>query len=97
MSYGTEMANKNFDELVRFQQQIQKGLLREQRTDLKIEVISIINVLTSGRRETVQKEAVFIESKNRGFNHEEVANLIEELIKDKIIFEPALGYIKKTS
>jgi hypothetical protein len=91
------MATQNFDELVRYQQQIQRGLLREQRTDLKIEVISIINVLTSGRKETVQKEAVFIESTNRGFNHDEVANLIEELIKDKIIFEPMLGYIKKTS
>lgn len=90
------MADKHFEELMRVQHQIQKGLLREQRTDLKIEVISIINVLTSGRKETVQKEAVFIESANRGFNHDEVANLIEELIKDKIIFEPMLGYIKKT-
>jgi hypothetical protein len=90
------MATQNFDELMRLQHQIQRGLLREQRTDLKIEVISIINVLTSGRRETVQKEAIFIEAAHRGFDHDEVGNLIEELIKDKIIFEPSLGYIKKT-
>jgi hypothetical protein len=91
------MATQNFDELMRLQHQIQRGLLREQRTDLKIEVISIINVLTSGRKETVQKEAVFIEANHRGFDHDEVGTLIEELIKDKIIFEPMLGYIKKTS
>lgn len=85
----------NFNELMKIQNQIQKGLLREQELDNKISVLSLINELTSGPKETVQKESLIIEASNKGISEEDLNKEIEKLEKDNIIFEPNPGYIKK--
>ncbi len=85
----------NFNELMKIQNQIQKGLLREQELDNKISVLSLINELTSGPKETVQKESLIIEAANKGISEEDLNKEIDKLEKDNIIFEPNPGYIKK--
>ncbi len=85
----------NFNELMKIQNQIKQGLLREQQLDKEISVLSLINELTSGPKEMVQKELLIIEAVNKGISEEELNKEIEKLEKDNIIFEPSPGYIKK--
>ena len=84
-----------FDDLIKLQNQIRQGLLREQNMDKTISILSLINELTADPKEMVQKELVMIEAENRGISEEEVSTIIENLKKDNIIFEPSPGYIKK--
>ncbi len=74
---------------------MQKRLRREQQRDRKIDLLSIINQLTAGPKNIVQKEQLLIEAQNRGFSENEIEKLLVQLKKDNIIFEPSPGYIKK--
>jgi len=85
----------NFNELIKIQNQIRQGLLREQELDKRVSVLSLINELTSGPKESVQKESLIVEAANKGISEEDLNKEIEKLEKDNIIFEPKPGFIKK--
>ncbi|MBN1503127.1 hypothetical protein JW930_06280 [Candidatus Woesearchaeota archaeon] len=89
------MTRLDFDELIKYQRFLQKALKKEQRLDNKIELLSIINRLTAGPRNIVQKEQIMIEAVAAGFREEDVEKLLEQLIREKIIYESTPGYIKK--
>jgi len=85
----------DFDKLMQYQNMIQKELRDEQQVDRKIDLLSIINHLTSGPRNIVQKEQVIVEAVSRGFSETEVDKLLNKLIQENIIYESSPGYIKK--
>ena len=85
----------DFNELMEYQNMVENRLRKEQRMDRKIELLTIINQLTVGPRNLVQKEQVLVEAESRGFNEDEVEDLIDKLKEDNIIYEPSPGYIKK--
>ena len=85
----------DFKSLIEYQNMLQQKLRQEQKTDRKIEFLSLINQLTSGPRNLVQKEQVLVEAKERGFTEVEAQELIDKLIAERIIFEPNSGYLKK--
>ncbi len=85
----------DFKSLIEYQNMLQQKLRQEQKTDRKIEFLSLINELTSGPRNLVQKEQVLIEAKERGFTETETQEIIDKLIAERIIFEPNSGYLKK--
>ncbi|MEM3374495.1 MAG: hypothetical protein QW757_04230 [Candidatus Woesearchaeota archaeon] len=85
----------DIDELLAYQNMLQKSLRKEVQIDRKIELLTIINQLTFGPKNIVQKELILVEAQNRGFSEREVNNYINELIKENIIYEPMPGYIKK--
>lgn len=85
----------DFKSLIEYQNMLQQKLRQEQKTDRKIEFLSLINQLTSGPRNLVQKEQVLVEAKERGFTETEAQELIDKLIAERIIFEPNSGYLKK--
>ena len=85
----------DFDKLVEYQNMIQKNLKTEQVMDRKIELLSIINQLTVGPRNIVQKEQILLEAQDRGFSEEEVDSLLEDLITENIIYESSPGFIKR--
>ncbi len=85
----------NFDELVKIQNQIRQKLIKEESTDKKITILSLINELTSGPKEIVQKESLIIEATKRGISEDDVDKIIEQLKKDNVIFESKPGYIEK--
>jgi len=74
---------------------LQKRLRKEQQVDKKIELLSIINHLTSGPKNIVQKEQILVEAQSRGFRADEVDIYLEKLIKENIIYESSPGYLKK--
>ncbi|MEM4397294.1 MAG: hypothetical protein QW757_01560 [Candidatus Woesearchaeota archaeon] len=83
------------DELLAYQNMLQKSLRKEVQIDRKIELLTIINHLTFGPKNLVQKELIIIEAQNRGFSEKETNKYLSELIKENIIYEPFPGYIKK--
>ncbi|NTV23130.1 MAG: hypothetical protein HGA85_02005 [Nanoarchaeota archaeon] len=85
----------DFNRLVSYQNMLQKSLRKEQSEDRKIDFLTIINQLTFGPKNIVQKEEILLEAQVQGFTEKEVDSLISELIKENIIYESSPGYIKK--
>ena len=89
------MAETDFDKLMEYQNLIQRRLMQELKLDRKIELLSIINQLTAGPKNIVQKEQIILESTSRGFTEQEIEDLLDKLIKENIIYESSPGFIKK--
>ena len=85
----------DFQKLMEYQNMVQNSLRTEQQLDRKIELLSIINQLTIGPKNLVQKEQIIIEAQSRGFSEEEIETLLQKLIKENIIYESSPGFIKK--
>ncbi|AJF61539.1 TPA: hypothetical protein HA239_02795 [Candidatus Woesearchaeota archaeon] len=85
----------DFDKLMKYQNMLQNRLRQEEQTDRKIDILSIINRLTSGPKNIVQKEQIVLEASSMGFTEEEIDSLIDTLIEDNIIYVSSPGYIKK--
>ncbi len=85
----------DFDNLKDYQNLVRKSVIGERRLDRKIDLMTIINMLTAGPKEMVQKEHIIVEATSRGFREEEVQNLLAKLEEENIIFEAMPGYIKK--
>ena len=85
----------DFDKLMEYQKMTQQRLRTEQAMDRKIELLTLINQLTRGPKNLVQKELLIVEGTSRGFSESEIDSLIEQLKKENIIFESSPGYIKK--
>jgi hypothetical protein len=83
------------DKLIAYQNMLQKSLRSEQQLDKKIELMTIINNLTFGPKNIVQKELIIVEAVSHGFNEAEADRFLHELIKENIIYESTPGYIKK--
>ena len=80
---------------MKYQDMMQNRLRQEQKEDKKLDLLSLINQLTSGPRNIVQKEQIIVEAKARGISEAEIQDLLEKLIKENIIYESSPGYIKK--
>jgi len=85
----------DIDRLIAYQNMLQKSLRKEEQTDKKIDLLTIINQLTFGPRNLVQKEQIIVEAISRGFTEKEVEIYLHELIKENIIYESSPGFIKK--
>ena len=85
----------DFDKLNEYQRFLRKAVIKEDKLDRKIELMTIINQLTAGPKNLVQKEQIVIEATMQGFSEKEIDALIEQLKSDNIIFESTPGYIKK--
>jgi len=85
----------DFEKLMEYQLTLQKRLRAEQKVDRKLELLSLINQLTAGPGNIVQKEHILIEATERGFSENEIENLLGKLISENILFEQSPGFIKK--
>ncbi|MBN2367849.1 hypothetical protein JXC34_02445 [Candidatus Woesearchaeota archaeon] len=85
----------DFSKLMEYQNMMQKNIRFEQKISRKIELLTIINHLTAGPKNLVQKEMVIIEANAQGFSEKEIESLIEELIRDNIIYESSPGFLKR--
>ena len=85
----------DFKNLMEYQKMVQQRLHSEEQEDRKIDIMTIINQLTSGPKNIVQKEQVIVEAVSRGITEEEVGNLLKKLIQENIIYESSPGYLKK--
>ena len=74
---------------------VRSRLRNEQQTDRKIELLSIINQLTSGPKNMVQVEQILVEARSQGYSNDEIHELLDKLIEENIIFESSPGFIKK--
>ncbi len=87
------MDQLDFDEIMDLQRKLASEVAEEQETDNKITLMSIINDMTSGEKDIIQKERVIIEAQQQGLNEEQVERLLKELESDNFLIEEK-GYIK---
>ncbi len=85
----------DINELISYQNMLQKAMRKEEQTDRKIEMLTIINQLTFGPKNIVQKEQILLEAASQGFTEKEAERFLHELIKENIIYESSPGFIKK--
>ena len=71
----------DFDKLMEYQNILQNNLLKEAQVDKKLELLTIINQLTAGPKNIVQKEMIIIEATQRGLSEAEIDKQIEQLKK----------------
>ncbi|MBU0756438.1 MAG: hypothetical protein KKF44_00095 [Nanoarchaeota archaeon] len=85
----------DFQKLMDYQNMLSKSLAKEQAIDKKVDLLNIINQLTAGPNNLVQKEHILLEAEQHGFSEDEIEMILIALIKDNIIFESSPGFIKK--
>ncbi len=84
----------DFDELKKIQKIMQERAVKEVEQDRTIELISMVNsMIADGRK--VQTERVYFLALDRGFTEAQVNEVIDKLIKDRIIYQPKVGYIQR--
>ena len=84
-----------FDKLMKYQDMVQNRLRKEQNLDRKIDLLSIINQLTAGPKNLVQKEQILVETSARGITFDQANDLLEKLIEERVIIENPKGSIRK--
>ncbi len=89
------MAVRDFEELMDSQRRLQSRVVRDRELDETIDILSIISEMAPYPDQRLQKEAVFIEAENRGFSHEVTQDVIEKLIRERVLFEPEAGFIQR--
>ncbi len=90
------MDSTSFEELLRIQNNMASLLAQEAETDNKIKVLSIIDDLTTKTRKKVQVEMVLIEAQSQGLTEAETLRTIDQLVNDRLIYQPEAGYVQKT-
>ncbi len=71
-----------------------KRVKAELEMDKNVEIIAMINSILRNNK-PVQTEAIMIQAKDKGFNENEVIEVIERLEKQNIIFSPKEGYLQR--
>lgn len=85
---------KDFDDVMRLQKQLQSSMIDEFELDSKIKILTIYDEVAGGKKK-VQTEKLLIEAENQGMSELEIMSTIEKLKKDGLIFEPQPGYLQK--
>lgn len=89
------MARKDFEELLDSQRKLQSMVAREQEMTETIDILSIINEMSPYPDQRLQKEALFVEAESRGFSQALTEQVMQKLVKDRVLFEPMPGYIQR--
>ena len=85
----------NFEDLLKYQRMMQERIQQEQSEDETIEILTIINELAPHPGQRIQKEMVLVEAGIRGIPSDVAQKLIDQLKKDRVIFEPMVGWLQK--
>jgi len=86
------MDEKEFQELLRYQNLLSRQVVQEARTDKKIKLMQLINNLTGFGKKRVQTAIVVHEAESQGFSEQEAYDLLDELMTDNIVEEKG-GYV----
>ena len=85
----------DFDKLIEYQNNMKKRLTKEVDLNKKLQVLSIINQMSSEPSTIIKKQQVISECEKEGLTSEEVNRYIRSLINDRIVYEYSSGSLKK--
>lgn len=88
------MAENDFDEILRIQRMINDSAREELQDDRLTSLMALINSLIPEQK-NVQLEQIFYVAESKGYSEEEIRNVLRNYVKDKILFQPAVGYIRR--
>lgn len=90
------MDENEFGELLRIQRMMASRIIEETTVNNKIKLLDLVNKLLTDRNKKIQKETIIIEAQLDGFSEVDTLRIIDELVSDKLLYEPEPGYIKRT-
>lgn len=85
----------NFDELLKIQRQMAGMIVQESDTDRKLNVMDIVNELTTMKNKKIQVEQVLIEAQQQGIQEEDALRTIDELLDLGLIAQPEVGFLQR--
>ncbi|MCF7860671.1 hypothetical protein K9M79_00370 [Candidatus Woesearchaeota archaeon] len=84
----------DFNDLMKMQSIMNKSVKNDLAEEMTIDIIAMINQLTFDNK-AVLKENILIEGSRRGYDESGVNKCIQNMIRDKTLFEPKEGYIQR--
>jgi hypothetical protein len=88
------MADNDFDEILRIQRMLNDSARRELQDDRLTSLMALVNSLIPEKK-TVQIEQIFYVAETKGYSEDEIKSVIIGYIKDKMLFQPEVGYIRR--
>ncbi|MBR9675810.1 hypothetical protein GOV05_02270 [Candidatus Woesearchaeota archaeon] len=85
----------DFDEIIRIQRHMQRRLSDEKKMEDTVEVLMVINEVAPDPEQRIHKETVMVEAGIRGYSEGYVEKILDQLIRDNVLFVPAPGYLKR--
>lgn len=89
------MNERDFQDLLRYQNTLSREVVQEARTDKKIKLLNVINDLTGYGKRKVQIAVVVHQVESLGMSETEAYDLIDELAADHLVVEKD-SYIAKS-
>lgn len=90
------MDEQEFNDLLRQQRLLAGAIMQESSMNNKIKLMDIINELVTQRNKKIHVESVIVEAVNHGFTERETYGLIEELKRDRVVYETSPGFLQRT-
>ncbi len=88
------MAENEFDEILRIQRMINDSARNELQDDRLTSLMALINSLIPEEK-NIQIEHIFYVAESKGYSEDEIKNVLRNYIKDHILFQPEVGYIRR--
>ncbi len=89
------MSPDNFDELMRIQRRMQKKIEEERQVDNTVDFMMLINEIAPHSGQKIQKEKLLIEGSMRGYTETYINDMINKLIRERMLFMPEPGYVQR--
>ncbi len=86
--------NDDFEEILKIQRMLDDSTRRELQEDRQTELMALVNSLVPFDRK-VQLEEIFYAALDKGFTESEIRKVINQYIRDRIFFQPEVGYIQR--
>ena len=84
----------DFAEILRIQRMITDNTRRELQEDRITELMALINSLIPPDKK-IQIEYLFYTAMSKGFSEKEIRDVLKKFVRDKIIFQPEVGYVQR--
>lgn len=86
--------SNDFDEILKIQRMLNETTRQELQDDRLSELMALINSLIPYDKK-IQIEVIFYAGIDKGFAEKEIRDVLNKYIKDKILFQPEVGYVQR--
>ncbi len=86
--------SNDFDEILKIQKMLNETTRLELQDDRLSELMALVNSLIPYNKK-IQIEVVFYAGIDKGFSEKEIREVLNKYIKDKLLFQPEIGYIQR--
>ena len=86
--------SNDFDEILRIQKMLNETTRQELQDDRLSELMALVNSLIPYDKK-IQIEVIFYAGIDKGFSEKEIRDVLNQYIKEKVLFQPEVGYVQR--